>query len=68
MGIWRLKSCPRCRGDIFIELDAEKRWYEQCLQCGYSNELKDIAEFREQLGERKRKPVLAGETQHGRYS
>lgn len=30
-------------------LDNEEHiWYEHCLQCGYTRELKDIAEFCEQ--------------------
>jgi hypothetical protein len=32
---WKLKSCPRCGGDLFIEKDLDSNWYEQCLQCGY---------------------------------
>ena len=62
MGIWKLKGCPRCGGDIFLERD-EDRWYEQCLQCSYVHELKDIAEFYEQSGERAKESTLAGETQ-----
>jgi len=29
-----LKSCPRCRGDLFIERDHRDR-YITCLQCGH---------------------------------
>lgn len=31
---WRLKSCPRCNGDLFLQ---ETDYYSQyvCLQCGY---------------------------------
>lgn len=28
------KACPRCRGDLFIEEDADSRDVV-CLQCGY---------------------------------
>jgi len=31
---WKLKSCPRCGGDIFTDRDYYG-WYEQCLQCSY---------------------------------
>jgi len=31
--MWRFKSCPKCKGDIFIEKDRDG-WYEHCLQCG----------------------------------
>ena len=42
---WKFKSCPRCGGDIFIAKDIDG-WYEQCLQCSYQRELKDLAEFK----------------------
>ena len=29
---WKLKGCPRCRGDIYIDNEGEN-----CLQCGYLN-------------------------------
>jgi DNA-directed RNA polymerase subunit M/transcription elongation factor TFIIS len=38
---WRLKSCPRCGGDIMIYVDFDG-WHETCLQCGYSVELENI--------------------------
>jgi DNA-directed RNA polymerase subunit M/transcription elongation factor TFIIS len=34
MVYWKLKSCPRCTGDIFIE-DEKNGWDEACLACGY---------------------------------
>ncbi len=37
----RLKSCPRCRGDVVIDQDFDG-WYEQCLQCGYQRYLESI--------------------------
>ena len=33
--MWKLKSCPRCRGDLFPDW-AQYVLYEHCLQCGYS--------------------------------
>jgi len=44
----RLKSCPRCRGDVVTDRDLHG-WYEQCLQCGYQLNLKSVAEVREQF-------------------
>lgn len=29
-----LKSCPRCRGDLFQARD-HYGWYVSCLQCGH---------------------------------
>ena len=34
MIMWKFKSGPRCRGDVFLERDMYS-WYERCLQCGY---------------------------------
>ncbi len=34
----RLKSCPRCKGDVMVDRD-HNGWYEQCLQCGYQRDL-----------------------------
>jgi hypothetical protein len=31
---WKLKDCPRCGGDIFMDID-EAGWLGHCLQCGY---------------------------------
>jgi ribosomal protein S27AE len=31
---WKAKSCPRCGGDIFLDID-EHSWIDHCLQCGY---------------------------------
>jgi len=44
MGNWKLKSCPRCEGDLYVDRDYNG-WYAQCLQCGYTGELRDIANF-----------------------
>jgi predicted nucleic acid-binding Zn-ribbon protein len=38
MAKWKLHSCPRCNGDLFIERDLDD-WYEECLQCGYKKVL-----------------------------
>ena len=56
MAVWKLKSCPRCGGDLFLDRD-EGKWYEQCLQCSYLRELKDAAEFRTQSVEREKEPA-----------
>ncbi|MBN1643464.1 MAG: hypothetical protein JW856_01390 [Dehalococcoidales bacterium] len=44
---WRLNSCARCGGDLFIDRDTDG-WFEQCLQCSYRKELNDIKEFMKQ--------------------
>ena len=62
MANWKFKSCPRCRGDLLIDHDYHG-WYEQCLQCGYMGELKDITEFKKQPAERQKEPVHSGRGQ-----
>ena len=42
MVLWKLKKCPRCHGDLFLDKDPDG-WYEQCLQCGYRQEMKALA-------------------------
>lgn len=55
--MWKLKACRRCGGDVFIDKGPDT-WYEQCLQCGYQCELRDIREFEAQP-KREKEPVLA---------
>jgi len=54
MTMWKFKSCPRCRGDLFIGEDIDG-WYAQCLQCSYRRDLKITANH-------KKYPVATGET------
>jgi len=41
MVIWKLKSCPRCNGDLFIQRETEG-WYEGCLLCGYERDVSNL--------------------------
>ena len=59
MKSWKLRGCPRCSGDIFIDVDEEHMWYETCLQCGYTHELKKLV-ITEGAGEFKKKSALVG--------
>ena len=34
MVMWKAKGCPKCGGDIFLDID-EDIWFDHCLQCGY---------------------------------
>jgi len=45
---WKLKACPRCGGDIFLDWE-QHVWYEDCLQCGYTRVLQSIVEVREKV-------------------
>ena len=57
--MWRLKGCPKCNGDIFLEKDIDG-WYERCLQCGYNQDLETIVEVKEQPSGRKKELALSG--------
>ena len=57
--MWRLRSCPKCGGDIFVDQDMNG-WYEQCLQCGYLHDLRPMLEVKGLPPVRRRVPVLAG--------
>lgn len=48
MTTWKLKSCPHCGGDIYLNHDIDN-WSEECLQCGYQRELKEAAKDAEEL-------------------
>lgn len=42
--VW-LKSCPRCRGDLFLDNDS-CGWHLVCLQCGHRKYLKQQRDYR----------------------
>jgi len=48
MVTWKLKNCPRCGGDLFIDRDIDN-WYVQCLQCSHRRELESLDELEQQL-------------------
>jgi len=52
----RLRGCPRCKGDIVIELD-HWGWYEECIQCGYLHDLQSVVKVKQQAvqGEQNKK-------------
>ncbi len=64
MTMWKLKSCPRCRGDIFIEKDLNG-WFEQCLQCSYRHEVRDAGDLNEQPVQEERRTPVAGGLKNG---
>ena len=41
MAVWKLKSCPRCNGDLFIQHETDG-WYEECLLCGYERDISNL--------------------------
>jgi hypothetical protein len=41
MAVWKLKSCPRCNGDLFVQREVEE-WFECCLLCGYERNVSNL--------------------------
>ena len=56
--MWRLKGCQKCGGDVFIERD-EYGWYQECLQCGWRDELTVSFKTAGQPATKDKEPVLA---------
>jgi predicted nucleic-acid-binding Zn-ribbon protein len=55
--MWKLKGCPKCQGDVFLEKDASG-WYERCLQCGYNRDMAVVVEVKQQPSGKKKELVL----------
>ena len=36
MVMWKAKRCPKCSGDLFLDIDGNI-WFNHCLQCGYTS-------------------------------
>lgn len=41
----KLNGCPRCGGTVLIDRD-HYGWYQQCLNCGYEHDLRQVIEAR----------------------
>ena len=44
-----VRSCPKCRGNLYRYLSRYDGWHEECFQCGYhvptSKEIEDKAKL-----------------------
>lgn len=58
MVLWKLKNCPRCGGDVFIDRDLDT-WYAQCLQCSHRHEM-DSPDEMISPDELEKQPVATG--------
>ena len=56
MVMWKLKSCPRCGGDISIDRELDG-WCEQCLQCGYQRDIPSAVEVYRRSGDKEKKEL-----------
>ncbi len=43
MVTWKIKSCPRCGGDMFLDIE-KSTYFDHCLQCGYLAEKQEPEE------------------------
>ncbi|MFC2004877.1 hypothetical protein ACFLUY_01490 [Chloroflexota bacterium] len=59
---WKVRSCPRCGGDMFVDRDLDF-WYQQCLQCSYRVELRTLDGFKVPVSAGKRRPKKHDETE-----
>ncbi|HAS05089.1 MAG TPA: hypothetical protein DCR71_04995 [Dehalococcoidia bacterium] len=41
MVMWKAKKCPKCGGDMYIDVD-ENIWFDHCLQCGYMKNITEV--------------------------
>ena len=55
--MWKLRGCPKCGGDVFLEKDTSG-WYERCLQCGYNRDMGVVFEVKPQSSGKKKEPVM----------
>jgi len=53
---WRVKGCPRCGGDMYLEIEVGG-WSWDCLLCGFREEI-DRSEFYEKVPVKRKKGDL----------
>ena len=57
--MWRLKGCPKCGGDVYVDRDHDG-WHEECLQCGHCASMRTMVQAAKQRnGRRGRVPIGA---------
>jgi len=49
MKVWKLKSCPRCSGDLYVQCEMDS-CYEECLLCGYERDISNL-NYRNPVGQ-----------------
>jgi hypothetical protein len=40
-------KCPKCGGNVYLDVDIEYGWVEQCLQCSFTSVLGKIVDVKE---------------------
>jgi len=51
--MFRLKSCPKCKGAVRVDRD-EHGWYEYCLHCGHMRDLESLLVEDQEQGDGKK--------------
>ena len=41
MAVWKLKICPQCNSELFIQRE-KGVWYESCDLCGYNQDISNL--------------------------
>ena len=59
--MWKLKSCPKCEGDLYLDWDMDG-WYVQCLQCGYLSDLSGMLKAKKEVAKKEKGLVRIGST------
>jgi len=44
-------KCPKCGGKIYLDSD-HYGWFEACLMCGYTRNLKKVTEVKVESGDK----------------
>ena len=61
MAMWKLSKCPRCGGNIFLDIDIDG-WFEECLQCSYRHDLESTADYEARPRSKKEENISASES------
>jgi hypothetical protein len=61
--MWRLKSCPRCGGDMFFDRGLDS-WYLTCIQCSFESELMNMTNYKSISPIDERETVLNSSRKH----
>jgi ribosomal protein S27AE len=43
--------CPRCGGSVYLDSD-HYGWFEQCLQCGFTRNMKKVTRVQVETGDK----------------
>lgn len=50
-GFVKRAKCPKCGGSIYLDSDVYG-WFEQCIQCGYTQNLQKVSPVNNNVGDK----------------